>query len=166
MSLLYAIDPGLRHCGLAVFNLEAKVLNFACLVRNFSKEDGPNAWKGMSKAVITASAANVGDFAVFEFPRVYQGGKQKGDPADLMELAAVVGSLAARYEKKGVESQRYFPHEWKKQMTKEMTQVRILERLSKDEAKRVEKADHNIFDAVGIGLFHLGRFNPKKVYAR
>jgi hypothetical protein len=166
MSLIYAVDPGLRQCGLAVFHAEGKTLIHGVLVRSFSKDSGPNAWRGMAKAIIAASACNVGDIAVFEFPKVYTAGKQKGDSADLLELAAVDGELSARFEVKGVTCQRYFPHEWKRQLSKEMTKARILERLTESEKNAVSKDDHNVWDAVGIGLFFLGRFDPKKVYAR
>ena len=149
-SVLYAVDPGVHQCGLAEF------------------------WEGRLQATgylkteelkLLLPREAVGVRVVCEFPKVYQGGKQKGDPADLLELAFVVGQLAERLRL--LKFERVLPHAWKQQLDKNQTWIRALERLDVDEKRVVEGLkNHNTWDAVTIGLWALGRFERKRVFAR
>lgn len=148
VSLLYAIDPGVHQCGLAEF-FEGRLQ-----ATGFLKTEAVT--KLIPREVVG------GVRVVCEFPKVYQGGKQKGDPADLLELAFIVGRLDAH-----VPVQRVLPHEWKGQLDKKQTWIRALERLDEKEKKVVEGLkNHNVRDAVAIGLWALGRFERKRVFAR
>lgn len=158
---LIAIDPGLRQCGVALFALGR--LYRAFIVKGSTAPSGPGVWAAMAAAVRPGGMGSPG--LAIEFPKAYPGGRQAADPADLLELAAVIGAITQVYEPHGVT--RYFPREWKGQMDKVTCKARVVERLSQVELAAVErKNNHNVWDAVGIGLFHLGRFDRKRVYAR
>ena len=112
------------------------------------------------------------DEAAYELPQVYTRDKSKGDPNDLMPLAAIIGGFVMRFPE--TKHTLYKPREWKGQLTKDACHARITERLSEEEARTLIHSlsfvsatlRHNALDAVGIGLFHLGRLTKKRVYAR
>lgn len=174
--MILAIDPGLRHCGCAVF--DRKGLIRAALVKSTNlKGRGPVAALDMSRAVGTWARKRgftPGGVLVLEYPRVYPG-MQDNDPNDLIELACVDGALAAWFS---TETVHYYPAEWKGQVPANPCARQVMKRLDATEMARVEKIDsfieallraeargkdvthttHNTLDAVGIGLKYLGRF--------
>lgn len=159
--MLLAIDPGLRGCGCAVFTEGSKALLWgAGYVRNpLEAGDGPGAWLNMASAVFAWSEDI--NSVVIELPRVYQGAQQKGDPEDLIQLAALTGAISERLASAGGHIATVRPSEWKGQVPKDIMNMRILSKLSVEELaviKHVGKTkDHNVIDAIGIGMFHLGR---------
>lgn len=166
--MIIAVDPGLRVCGVSIFN--EKRLIRAFLAHGAEKGNGPKAWAEMalgvmSQVVLSTAFKNPGVALVLEGQKVYQGGKQKGDPADLLELAGVCGYLASYFPV----VVRVFPHEWKGQMTKATTEGRVYDRLDETERGAIEvhgAKTHNVLDAIGLGLFYCGRFEPKRVIHR
>lgn len=164
--MIIAVDPG-KNTGIAVFGgvcpPERKRLDCAMLV------------EGTTRRILDALGGKgagfmPGDTLVVEFPKVYAGGKAKGDPADLLELAALVGALEERGRLRDVGVKRYLPHEWKRQLDKATTKARVIERLTPEERQKIpdlpKSKEHNVYDAIGIGLFHIGRFHPKRIIAR
>ncbi len=142
---MICIDPGVKACGFAVFRdgvlRSARYLNIDAV-----------PWE------------NWMDELVIEMPRIYPGsGQQKGDLNDLLDLAAVVGYCEGLHQ--GEEGawgprSRVFPAQWKGQVPKKIMTARILSKLSEIELGRIERVgakDHNTLDAVGIGLWKLGR---------
>lgn len=174
--MILALDPGLRHCGCAVFDRAGLI--GAALVKNTEKKArGPGAALSMAAEVgrwARMKGFSPGGVLVLEYPRVYPG-MRDNDPNDLIELACVDGALAAWFS---TETVHYFPSEWKGQVPANPTARQILKRLRPDEMGRVEKvydfaealaraearqkdvahSTHNTLDAVGIGLKYLGRF--------
>ncbi|MCP3104638.1 hypothetical protein LZ198_37820 [Myxococcus sp. K15C18031901] len=182
MRLLVALDPGLRECGVALFDLDTGELLVAGMPTNFeSKARGLAAWASMA----TATAAFVSSFleplraageavaivVVSECPQVYTAGKSKGDPNDLIELAGVVGRVAGAL---GATSERsVLPREWKGTLNGDVMVERIKSRLDERPCEhlrvqlpRAQDKQHNVWDAVGIGLHVLGRLVPRKVFPR
>lgn len=154
MGYLLSIDPGLRACGVALWN--GGILEHASFVKN-----GGATWASMVNAVDDTLHAKMllMELAV-ELPQVYVRSKSKGDPNDLIQLAGLVGAFTYRYNSAGVTL--YKPRDWKGQTDKDVTEFRARKRLSEDEITRIElpKAKtlaHNVFDAIGIGLHHLKR---------
>lgn len=92
---------------------------------------------------------------VIEIPQVYRGRLQKGDPNDLVDLAFSAGQFAKGFE----HVKKIRPREWKKQVPKKIMMKRILDKLTIRELEVLaDKAtNHNFVDAVGIGLWYLGR---------
>lgn len=176
---LVAIDPGLRHAGVAVF--ESGVLVGAECVRARERDlhsDDPlvlNAHvagyvvRFVREFVRAGSAVEV----VAEWPRVFGRGRSKGDPNDLLPLAGCSAACVARIQPERVRCVR--PDEWKGTMpTDTVVAGRVSTRLNADETHVYGRAihtagktlGHNVTDAVGIGLHRLARFEPVRVIPR
>lgn len=174
--MLLAIDPGLRHCGYAVFYGGRLVA--AGLVRSPDHDNrGPVAWLAMATAVVDELdrqklPMESGDELVLEGQQVYQTGKLAGkmgaDANDLLELSGVCGALAALYAGLTVQDfRRVMPAQWKGTTDKAICQLRVSKRLSDSEAMAISwpgKAGkdsslaHNVYDAIAIGLWAVGRW--------
>jgi hypothetical protein len=135
-----AIDPGICT-GCAIFS-------GAALVKCGEIED---LW----------DAAKQAEIAVIERPVIYPFGKQKARPRDIITLALKAGYIAGRLFPVPV---RYVePAEWKRQLPKEICHQRIAGILRKEELsimnalKLPQSKLHNCWDAVGIGMWYLGR---------
>lgn len=173
-----AVDPGIRGCGVALFRFSqsanATLLERAAYVRNPLKEgNGPAESAAMAQAVVDwfdtqPRERPFPDVLALEYPRVYQGNKQKGDPNDLLPLAGVVCAVSGLLLRSEV--RRYFPHEWKGTVDADVMLARIVGRLRPDEVGKIEPCPaslrHNVVDAIGIGLKAVGRFEPHRVIAR
>ena len=161
--MLFAIDPGLRWCGLAAF--DGQTLVRAELVRNdVDKARGPPVWLRMADAVKHAvyRQSAIHTFRlIIEVPRIYpHSADQKGDLNDLLELAGVVGALTGVFSLVSF----VYPADWKGQLPKKVMNERVLKTLTLEEGNALVHHDHNTLDAVGIGLHHLGRLGQKKVF--
>lgn len=184
MTYVLAIDPGKHACGVALFT--DKVLTRAELVKGNTRGSeldrmlsvGANvaAWvndRTVHVARFTGtSIVHALDIAV-EWPQVYSPAQQvkdghRTDPNDLLTLAFVLGAalnditLAATHT-------HYMPHAWKGSLGKLRMNARVYDRLSITEKGRIVDAGeltHNVLDAIGIGLHHLGRLERKRVIAR
>lgn len=142
---LIAVDPGKHACGVAVFR--EGYLYRAALV--------PSA-----EAPFCATD-DTGDLVcVCEKPQVYYG-RGRGNAADLIDISIAAGRMTARYLTRYVK-----PAEWKGQLPKKIHHGRVwaaLEKLGDAGAGRVwiEKVtpslQHNVLDAVALGLRTLGR---------
>lgn len=161
------VDPGIRGCGTALF--DASTLLRAAYVRNPCKSgNGPHECREMAwqVALWVKGYVPVREI-IFEWPRVYTAAKLEGDPNDLPPLVGIDCAIAAFFP--GVPVLRYFPEQWKGTTDKEVMNARVMSRLSDVERGRVEDAGHlthNVLDAVGIGLHHIGRLVRRRVFAR
>jgi hypothetical protein len=155
--VLLAVDPGLRGCGVALFN-EGRLWQVAYLRGSKDSADA-SAWGAMAAAVAAWSPGVVTE-AVSEFPKVYSVGKSKGDPEDLLQLAAVVGALSVAL---AVPLRVVRPYEWKRQVPKDIMAGRIAQCLEAGELAAARAGmpaksyQHNVWDAIGIGLHAVGR---------
>lgn len=99
--------------------------------------------------------------AVCELPQVYRAAQSKGDPNDLIKVAAQVGRWEERAKSRGIPWVTYLPNEWKGQVPKDVHHRRAMRLLSEEENRRIpemaETYRHNMMDAVALGLFRLGR---------
>ncbi|WP_223782919.1 hypothetical protein [Myxococcus sp. AS-1-15] len=176
---LVSIDPGLRHCGVAVFDVlmgERATLLAAGLPKNPTRQDGElslASWASMALAVREWLRPRMSDAPlqlVIELPRVYSAADQKGDQNDLIQLAGVVGMLGGLLP--NVASRRsVYPRDWKGTVDADAFIERIKQRLDATEHLRVEmptasSLHHNVWDAIGIGLHALGRLAPHRVFPR
>jgi hypothetical protein len=156
---LLAVDPGLRGCGVALFN--DGQLQHAEYVIGSAAGVRAGAWQPMAEAVrLWATYRTLEDTTlVVELPQVYVRARSKGDPNDLIDLAAVVGALVAYFP---VGATVYLPAEWKGQVPKEIIHARAASALSAWETRQItypkrKGLAHNVLDAVALGLCHLGR---------
>lgn len=174
MSALVSLDPGIRGCGVAAF-LDG-TLRRAAYVRN-------PITKGGDAAAVTAMAITIHRWTYMvlgpyimpivavEVPRVYPAARQKGDQNDLITVAGVAFAVAALHHKGFAPAVTYYPREWKGTVDADGVMVpRIKNRLTVEEKKVLEpcakSVEHNVWDAIGIGLKALGRLDPKRVIAR
>lgn len=160
------IDPGVRGCGYAEFF--DSTLEFCRYVRGKVEGNGYVVARDMAMEFEYFVYANT---VCIEKPRVYpQVRQRKGDQNDLIDLAMVAGAIAGSVAK-GSKLITYYPHEWKGNMPKEKMTKHILSLLSPAERALVDKEQekcgaliHNVIDAVGIGLFRLGRLGTKVIH--
>lgn len=174
MNRLLSIDPGIRGCGVAVF--ENAILKEAAYIKNPAAAGNltHEAATMAKEVVLWARLSGTIDELAVEWPRVYatqiRMGKSKADPNDLLPLAGVVTGVAVGLSP--ARARTYVPSDWKAQMKDEPTRHRTKTRLDKGELHTAEAAakiagylEHNLWDGVGIGLHHLGRFTRKRVIA-
>jgi len=134
MGRMIAVDPG-RNAGIAEF-LDGR------LVR---------AWLMRAHEPITYRD---GDKAVCEKPLVYRIGAGKGDPSGMIKTGMSGARILALFPESSIT--HVPPSRWKAQVPKALMCTRVLDRLTDDERALVP-GNHNVLDAVGIGLFSLGR---------
>lgn len=170
--MLIAIDPGIEGCGIAVFS-DGKLIR-----AELGKSRAPSdCHDDLARAEYAALAVMMpfGDVTelVIERPQIYTAGRGKGDPNLLVPLAAIAGAIAVRADAKHVTW--LYPRAWKgatpkpKRGESYIIERRVRERLDPFELGNIREAgalSHNVYDAIGIGLHHLGRFAKKRVIAR
>ena len=164
--MLIAIDPGIRGCGVAMFvnHTEPKALICAGYVGNPNRKGNDlqeirDLATAVNEFVDTASPSWLCDELVIEWPQVYRAGKSKGDPNDLLILTAVAGALSYISVDKAY---RVLPRAWKGTVDPDACIERIKTRITPEEYACVElpkaaSLQHNVWDAVGIGLHAVGR---------
>lgn len=156
--MILTLDPGAKACGVALF--KSKRLQSAWLAR--TKGD----WAEMARAVYFSVQARMGPHRldeistiVIERPQVYVASRSKGDPNDLITLALIAGRVTGYFPKAAAIDRK--PAQWKGQVPKEIQIERTRQKLSPAEKERIEKTpkslEHNVLDAIGIGLRHVGR---------
>lgn len=155
----WAVDPGLRGCGVALFEPVIGLAWATYLPNTMIDGRGPDRHSAMARKIAHHVAA-MGGFKnlIVEFPRIYPKGPRdrRSDPNDLLDVAGVAGAVAALFEN----VLWVFPQEWKGQVPKEVMNSRVKKRLTPEELRRITSVgalDHNTLDAVGIGLHLLGR---------
>jgi hypothetical protein len=154
---LLTIDPGFRYFAYAVFS--DQVLQHADLVRAH-KVDEWEVWTRQPPDFSEIREA-VSQFewtqrvAVIEFPQVH---RDTPNPNDIVKLASACGAYTAILQSLGFTVTWVAPSEWKGTVPKDIMFKRILAKVTPDEYTRLKKPkDHNVVDAVGIGLWHLNR---------
>lgn len=147
---LVAVDPGKDMLGLSFWS--AGKLVFA-------------GWYPVGLAPIPELAS--GARVVVERPRARHPRETPGGVKGYQALIDITFAGALYAGHCGAPVETVFPDEWKGGTSKAVTKVYVVEQRAKsilfdDELKRVElprakTKHHNVWDAVGIGLFALGR---------
>lgn len=171
---MVSVDPGLEGCGVAAW--EGGRLVRAEYLRARLKIDikhDMSDWELSAWCVWRDYATDGGAVRelVLERPQVYAR-RLTTDPADLIALALLDGALAGffRRENQFIKVTTYLPAEHKGQIKKPASakaandyiiRNRALARLSDEEQLGIVQCApglmHNVWDAVWIGLHHLGR---------
>lgn len=158
--MLCSIDPGLRHCGVALWDVSACKLKKAALVCGAADNTDAAAWVKMADNVAAFVSTHGGqsENLAIEMPQIYVGPRAKGDNNDLIQLAAVVGGITHAL---GLPTRVYRPAQWKGQVPKDIMCKRVQGRLSPEELAAIDfpikSLQHNVWDGIGIGLKYLGR---------
>lgn len=144
MAFVLAVDPG-ADTGWAIFDddtLKVCGMGVGGCMRN-----------GITRAVI-------------EKPMIYPGGRQQARPADVIKLAVRAGEWGGRCESWfGIQAEYVEPFRWKGGIPKDIHHARIWavlkpteQAIVADAAKGIAPSKrHNLMDAVGIGLYAVGR---------
>ena len=162
--MILSVDPGSKGCGLALWGKGE-------LLRAWYAKGCVEEWADAVHYRVDDAPHYGAQFClpdvkelVIERPQVYVQWRQKGDPNDLVGIALVAGEVAGCLRARGASHVTYYlPSEWKKQLKKEVTTLRVRAALTSAELARVEMPSavktlgHNVYDAVGIGLHHLKR---------
>ena len=141
--ILVSIDPGKHKSGFAIFENDELV---ACGLVKTQSNDLRKEWAGKAWAWP--------ELGVVEAPRVYDRRRWKGDPNDLIDIAIAGGFVLGGVHPKQLKVIR--SEDWKGRTPKKIQAKRTLAKLSLQERKLVPP-DHNVVDAVGIGLWELRR---------
>lgn len=136
---MITIDPGVHGSGFAIWS-GSKLVNVLY--------EKPNPMEGRFMEPIT-----------IEVPQIYPGSKSKGNPNDLIRLAFEAGRIAGM----APACVTVLPRQWKGTIKKEVMLRRILSKLTDEELamlkalKLPKSKEKEVVDAVGIGLWKLGR---------
>jgi hypothetical protein len=163
---LMAIDPGddlgwayfyggqLKACGL--------VAHWAPFDNAPRSHHDPEFFR-LTRALCGPAPTRV-DHLIWELPQIQVQGGGKGDPNQLVRMAARAGIwIAQNFDCPSIEM--VFPIVWKGNVPKSISQTRIMGCLTHEEFQAFEQAQiprsivHNVKDAIGIGLYKLGRFS-------
>lgn len=173
MGVVIALDPSVRSAGLAVF--VGGDLTHASRHHFKVVDSEPKASRVMRiahslRAAITLTSTAFGDDTtyVYEWPQIYTREKSKGNPNGLLLTFAPALVLAGLLPQHKVLAPT--PAEWAGQ-TKKATRgdpwksqraSMIARRLAPVE-RAIVPPSHDAIDAVGLGLWALGRFERKRV---
>jgi hypothetical protein len=144
-----AIDPG-KRTGWAVFVDGSLAL--AGVWPEVDMLNGALPMVGIAPAV-----------AVIERPVIYPLGKSNSDPEDIVRLAIFAGDVRGYYRRAGLDTVLVKPRAWKGTVPKAIHGKRILGALAPEETAllprrpRARSYDHNMLDAVGLGLWQLSK---------
>jgi len=151
MSITVAIDPGVKLMAMAEFLRD--------------ELQAVHVFRGDSLEETTRSLAQFRDARelrlVIEKPVIYDPRKWKGDPNDLIREALAAGAAAACFPNGSLSYIR--PADWKGQRKKPIDNRYTLALLNSDERELLDGVNllrslmHNVLDAVGIGLWAVGR---------
>jgi len=158
---LLAIDPGIKCLGWAFF--EGAELK-RCGVSRTEHEVNLAVYVHLENLQKVLNGVEVS--VVVERPEVYLQRYWKGDPRDLISVAVVAGAAMTV----GTSARTPQPKEWKGSVPKEISHRRILSKLSSLEkeiaaqpvalgkpATMPPSLAHNMWDAIGLGIWALGR---------
>jgi len=153
---LISIDPGFRYFAFAIFS-EGRIVK-AGLSKTSSEQwevwdTQPPDFTNLIEILGTVTWSS--KTAVIEFPQVYQ---ETPNPNDIVKLAAGCGAYTAVLQSQGFEVSWVKPKDWKGTVPKDIMLKRILAKIDPSEYTCIEKPkDHNVIDAIGVGLWKLKR---------
>lgn len=138
--MILSIDSG-ANTGWALFNEEGTLIQ--CGLKNLPLDQLREGAKLLKRVVIEKPHA----------------GRTRARARDILVLAIRAGEAGGvlRYLT-GVEPEYIEPGKWKGQLKKKRTKEITQEKLSPSELKVIGKAKHDVWDAVGIGLFVVRRW--------
>lgn len=164
MKILMAIDPSINYCGVAIFDMKAKIVLQHILVQpdKIAKRDGEfydRAFSIFGKVNALREKYKV-DVVACELPDHWAvAGFEARESGSITKLAFMCGLF---YAFRNSLNRFVFalPREWKGQLSKEVMKNRIESsyvgkgegKFSSDEWKSL---NHNVVDAIGIGHWML-----------
>lgn len=185
--MLLALDPGMNSPGIAVFDNDRLVhASRVVIPKEYAEYPDGQRWLHVAYCIEHAVRAYGIRIVVFERPQWYSKAKSKGDPNQLAGVAGVAACAIGIISRGNQTIPEVFsptPAEWIGQLPKTCPTCRankkkcpacqgsawntprgrrIRSRLSPAELALVPDQNDAI-DAVGLGLFVLGRLTPRSV---
>jgi hypothetical protein len=168
--LIVALDPSVRSCGVATFVSQRLVHVERVTLR--STGDVAERCRQMALKIADTLPAGVAEL-VTEWPQIYRGDRSKVPAKSMPPMAGVGVAVGALI---GATITSYLPKTWSNGIPKATEgdcresprSRRIRSRLDDAELELwalLKENDHDAIDAIGIGLFHLGRLKPIRVFA-
>jgi Holliday junction resolvasome RuvABC endonuclease subunit len=156
--MILAIDPGLDGSGWATIQESAAVTDCGVWV-------APRKYNWHTRLRMYATYAGIKakhcepDVVVLEWPELMQsaGGQVSARSGALVKLSMLVGAIYVRVAPYTTDIVLVTPTRWKGQLSKVTTINRIQRVVSKDVLSKLKPKTH-AWDAIGIGLYHNGRF--------
>lgn len=163
-----AVDPGTDHPAAAVFELGHLVVASRVKIPTvkFRALEPAERARMIAKSIVgwlpESFRVREAQAVVTEWPQIYTARHSKGNPNGLLPLAAIGAAVAAYLDVPAVSP---VPHEWIGNIPKDEKLKNawdsprgrlIWGRLRESERPQVENT-HDAVDAVGLGLFGLGR---------
>ena len=162
-ELLVCFDPG-QTVGVSVWIKQKLVF---CGYGRIDKDLGP---KNILNNVYSGDLA--GGTLIVERPMSYslKGKRMLVNPNDLLQTDFRAGLLSGYYLGKGMDIEEIRPPSlWKGQVPDDVILERVLDKTSDTEREliweaksaRAKKLDHNMIDAIGMGLWRLNRWRKQ-----
>jgi len=169
---ILAVDPGITCTGMAGF-LKGKLV-YSTGIRPLKPINNLDSIRKIADQIVLLWEERIGglkypETVVIEKPQIYQQAYLKGDPNDLVPLAILGGVLWERLQPKNIIFP--LPKEWKSgNIDKAVQSNRTRQTLSdieieilKDDLEKVpERFQHNMYDAIGIGLWATKKRGDRK----
>lgn len=158
--LLLSIDTSIRAMGYGLFS---STLIKCGLIRSKAELPGDAINEQLNSLNNTLSV--VPDHILIELPQIYDPRRWKGDPNDLIWVSVLCGGIAGLYLQ--AHTEYVLPSQWKGQSSKDVVQYRVEQVLTIPELDVIERdmtpvpayLRHNVWEAIGIGLFSLHRIH-------
>ncbi len=139
---IVSVDPGKDHFAYAVFTGKKDLVT--CGIKRWV-----NHYDLTHEAQTLAQLASV---VIMEKMQIYPHERVK-DPNDLIDVTFTAGIIAGHFH----QVKQITAQQWKGQVSKSVTQSRVIKILGYDPGLGMLKKDSNhVYDAIGIGLNYLG----------
>lgn len=175
MRATISVDPGVWGYGVGVY-VGSKLIAARYAYGQKASGSAVSAFAAAKQVIqMLPDMSGTSEFHIIcEVPRIYPAARQKGRPNDLIDLALSAGLFcgALGYILPIQPTIEFiYPRDWKGTVDADEVMIpRILSRISEIESASIvdpgKTLKHNVVDAIGIGLYSLGRLNPKRVIAR
>ena len=150
-----ALDPG-THMGWALFHEGKLVASGHCKRQALQKgaltPQAQRAGHTLPPEVLEPDCSIIGELPTY---RGKGSGDNRGTPNDLIWLGVLLGQATGLYMRKVEVVDFVTPNEWKGSVSKEISHRRIEKLLEPDEQM---PENPNARDAVGVGLWYVGRY--------
>lgn len=175
MRWLLAVDPGVDNPAFAYFVDAILVIARRVAIPESLAALGPVDRCEQIARRICAAVAGPADALVIEQPQFYRASRSKGDPNKLALLVLVNGAVAALARQtwgSNISVDSPYPAQWAGQIPKSTKKGEAWKsprgRLIRGQISHAEfivcENNHDSVDAVGLGLWKLGRLFPASVY--
>lgn len=138
------IDPGVQKSAWAIFDTSQLVAKGFCSTEDI-RGSSETFWGDRNGTLL------------IECPQIYDVRSRKGDQSDLIDLAMTVGRWTQECVSSRIQVGVIKPFDWKGSMPKDVHHKRILAALSNEEFAMLGRTDHNVRDAIGLGLWFCQR---------